>query len=131
MQDKCTEWGLDSARCQDGVCVVKGKSCDQTKVVCDSPTPNCPMGELPQVEDGCFTGECLPLDACDWVPDCSFCGPTQVCNITQGPDCSHQRCVPNIEECQGSPLCRCLGAIFCAPPHESCADVDGNLVCSL
>ena len=111
--------------------MVKGKSCNADKVVCDLPTPECPMGALPQVDDGCYTGDCLPIRACDWVPSCDLCGQQAICNITEGPGCTHHRCVPDLPECDGQPLCDCLGKIFCNPPHESCADEGGALVCSL
>ena len=129
-QDRCSEWGLESAACEAGVCVVKGKSCDQDEVLCDAPQPDCPKGSLPQVDGACFTGKCLPVAACDWVPGCDHCE-GMICNITEGPDCTHHRCIAPIPECEQLPYCDCLGEIFCNPPHESCAEEQGVLVCSL
>ncbi|MEZ4383095.1 MAG: hypothetical protein R3A79_17340 [Nannocystaceae bacterium] len=129
-QDRCSEWGLEAAACEAGVCVVKGKSCNQDKVDCDALQPECPDGQLPQVAGGCYTGACLPLAACDWVPGCEYCG-ANICAITEGPDCVHHRCVAPIPECDGLPYCECLGEIFCNPPHESCSEEQGALICAL
>ena len=134
MQNKCEEWGLSEAVCDQGECAVKAKSCDQTAVECDAPEPNCPEGHLPQVDDGCYTGACLPIEACDWVPDCSFCGgPVPNCKITQGEaeDCAAQVCFADFPECFGAQSCACLGPIFCAPPFTTCTDIGpGVISCS-
>ena len=126
--DKCDEWGLTSATCEAGICVVKGKSCDPTEVSCNSPQPDCDSGTLPQVDDGCYTGKCLPVLACDWVPDCDLCDDL-ICVITEGPGCTHHRCEPGIAECEGEPPCDCLGSIFCNPPHSMCSQLKGALLC--
>ncbi|HGG57861.1 MAG TPA: hypothetical protein ENK31_08715 [Nannocystis exedens] len=127
--NKCEEWGLTAATCEAEICVVKGKSCDETQVFCDAPQPNCEPGTLPQVADNCYTGKCLPVVACDWVPSCEHCGDL-VCVITEGPGCTHHRCAPLIDECDGQPLCDCLGPILCNPPHASCTEEQGAVVCS-
>lgn len=129
-QDRCSEWELSAAACEAGVCVVAGKSCNQDKVLCKVAVPECPAGSLPQVVGDCYTGECLPIEACDWVPECELCKGS-VCAITQGPDCTHRRCVPAIPECDGLPPCACLGEIFCQPPHDQCSEDQGDLVCGL
>lgn len=129
-QDKCSEWGLDAAACEAGVCVVKGKSCNADKVTCEIAVPECGPGTLPQVIGDCYTGECLALEACDWVPDCALCEGS-ICAITEGPGCTHRRCIEPIPECDGQPPCACLGQIFCQPPHDNCSEDQGALVCSI
>lgn len=37
-------------------------------VLCDSLPPACPMGTLPGVRDGCWSGYCIPLAACESPP---------------------------------------------------------------
>ncbi|MCH9688001.1 MAG: hypothetical protein K0V04_41610 [Deltaproteobacteria bacterium] len=129
-QTVCEQLGVDTAVCDDGVCRVQGLSCDQTAVTCNSPTPDCPDGELPQVQDGCFTGSCLPVEHCDWVPDCAACPQDEVCVITQTDDCDQHACTPPIPKCGPQPTCNCLGSVVCAPPFTNCAVADGAIICS-
>jgi hypothetical protein len=67
--NKCEEWagigfGFEEAICVSGMCVVEGQLCDPEEVLCDGPTPDCEDGTTPQVWDGCWTGDCLPDEAC-------------------------------------------------------------------
>lgn len=130
-QTVCEQLGVTEAYCDAGTCRVRGLSCDQTAVLCDAAPPACPAGELPQVSDGCFTGGCLPVASCDWVPDCSHCPMDERCVITQTAGCDQHACIPAIPECpSGPPTCDCLGAIACASPYDQCA-IDGEtIVCS-
>ncbi|MEZ4450267.1 MAG: hypothetical protein R3B09_12390 [Nannocystaceae bacterium] len=129
-QDRCSEWGLTEAACEAGICVVKGKSCNPDKVACDVVPPPCGDGTLPQVVGDCYSGACLSVDACDWVPGCELCK-GKICNITEGPGCTHHRCIEPISECDGIPYCDCLGQIFCQPPHSQCSQDGDALVCGL
>ncbi len=38
-------------------------TCDGT-VVCDVPPPDCPVDTLPGIQNGCYTGFCIPVTAC-------------------------------------------------------------------
>ncbi len=133
-QDKCAEWGLTEAACENNQCVVKGKSCDLNDVSCDAPEPQCEDGELPQVLDNCYTGECLPVEACDRVPDCSYC--EQIgnnCKITNGgfEGCAAYSCFPDFPECFGGQTCGCLSPFMCTAPFTTCADIsEGVIECS-
>ncbi len=132
-QDKCAEWGLTEAACENNQCVVKGKSCDLNEVLCDAPEPECEDGELPQVVDNCYTGECLPIEACDRVPDCSFCEQIGNCKITNGgfDGCAAYSCFPDFPECFGGQTCSCLSPIMCTAPFTTCTDIsDGVIECS-
>lgn len=111
--DKCEEWGISEAACVSGECVAQGLSCNQATVTCDAASPGCDEGFLPQVLDGCFTGDCLPIDACDWVPSCESCADNQACMHETRGGCDYERCVGPIAECQGQGPCACLGPIFC------------------
>lgn len=129
--DVCEQLGLVAATCDAGTCRVRGLSCDQTAVLCDAAPPACPAGELPQVAEQCFTGGCLPVAYCDWVPDCSHCPEDEHCVVTQTEGCEQRSCIPSIDECPaGPPTCDCLGNIACQAPYAACA-IDGeDIVCS-
>lgn len=130
-QTVCDQLGVTEAYCDTGVCRVRGLSCDQTAVLCDAVGPTCPDGELPQVADQCFTGACLPVAYCDWVPDCSVCPANSHCVITQTAGCDQHSCIADFPECPAEPpTCDCLGNVACNPPYGACA-IDGDtIVCS-
>lgn len=111
--NKCEEWGVIEAACQNGQCVPKGLSCNQALVTCDALAPLCDGGTLPRVADGCFTGDCLAIEACDWVPSCDVCSGDQACMHESRGGCDYDLCVGPIAECQGQAPCACLGQIFC------------------
>lgn len=49
------------------VCVPEGRSpgrCTEP-VTCDKAAPSCPSGSTPGVENGCYTGACIPLSFCE------------------------------------------------------------------
>lgn len=49
------------------MCVPEGKSPGQcwSEATCDRLPPNCPSGTTPGLENGCYTGGCIPLDICE------------------------------------------------------------------
>jgi len=124
--DKCEEWGITNAACQSGRCVAVGLSCNQALVTCDAAPPECDAGSLPQVWDGCFTGACLPREACDWAPDCGACGEGELCMHERRGGCDYVRCVEAIVECQGEPAC-CTGESWCGP--AACTSTADGFVC--
>ncbi|MCA9649284.1 MAG: hypothetical protein KC501_05210 [Myxococcales bacterium] len=130
-QNLCERLGVTEAYCDAGSCRVRGLSCDQTAVVCEVEPPECPEGELPQVADHCYTGSCLPVEYCDWVPDCSDCPTDSTCVVTQTPGCDQHSCLAPFPECPpGPPTCDCLGGVACNAPYGACA-IDGDtIVCS-
>ena len=40
------------------------------EILCDAPSPPCPSGTTPGIENGCFTGQCIPLNACETTMNC-------------------------------------------------------------
>ena len=120
--DKCEEWGVSEAACINGECVPSGLSCNQELVVCDALAPQCDDGFLPRVWGGCFTGDCLAIEACDWVPGCDSCAGNQACMHETRGGCEYERCVGPIPECQGQGPCECLGSIFCTGSCTPAAD---------
>lgn len=120
------------ALCVDGICRFPETTCDPSSVVCGAPTPNCPDGTLPEVMGQCWTFKCVPVAACDWVPDCSFCdAETEVCvtKVTQlGPVYD---CEPKPWQCGDGPAdCTCAGAL-CEPPFDTCMEGQaGSLQCT-
>ena len=52
----------DEGGAQDGF--AGGENCDATQVVTDEPVPECEWNELPEVKNGTYTLECVPLNEC-------------------------------------------------------------------
>ena len=49
-------------------------------VFCDSLPPTCPEGTLPGIQNGCWTGTCIPLDECGGPPPaCESLGSEEEC----------------------------------------------------
>jgi hypothetical protein len=124
--DKCEEWGITEAVCHQGYCAAVDLSCNQALVTCKVAPPTCDAGSLPQVWNGCYTGGCLPIEACDWAPDCSVCAEGQLCMHEQRNGCDYVRCVDDMAECLGEGPC-CTGESWCAactptPDGFACGD---------
>ncbi|MCA9704686.1 MAG: hypothetical protein KDK70_02415 [Myxococcales bacterium] len=118
--------------CEDGECGLEERNCADGLVVCDSLTPECPEGTLPEVTPAgdCWTGACIPLDACGQVPSCKFCDEDEACVELQYPLGSAFRCDPLPKACDGTPTCACLPPQTCAAPLDTCADAGGLVQCS-
>jgi hypothetical protein len=62
---------MDPAGCPDlcrGECVPDGPGDCNGIVLCDAAPPPCPTGTHPGVENGCWTGYCIPDDQCENPP---------------------------------------------------------------
>lgn len=117
--------------CEDGECGWEPRNCSPVFVTCDAPTPMCSDGLLPEVtpEGDCWTGACIPVEACETVPDCEYCEDDETCvaNVTQlGPEL---RCVPLPEACMGTPTCECMPPDTCEAPFDLCSDDGGTIDC--
>jgi len=124
----CDAEGVSEAdvACLAGRCVIN-RSCDDRYVLCDVATPNCDAGTLPEVEDGCYTGNCREITQCSWVSSCDVCKAADLACVTfstlGGPT---YQCVATREGCD--PLdCGCMGV--CNSPFICDAGED-TLHCS-
>lgn len=73
----CAQYqGLDRARCSAGRCVL-GFDC-AGPVMCKRLPPVCPLGQVPQVKNGCY-GECVDARQCVTVAACAACRPGDSC----------------------------------------------------
>lgn len=124
--DKCEEWGITQAQCVDGHCAAVGLSCNQAVVTCKVAPPVCDADSLPQVVGDCYTGACLPVEACDWVPDCSTCAQGQLCMHELRGGCDYVRCVDDIDLCQGESPC-CVGENWCGTGQ--CTETADGFAC--
>jgi len=92
------------------VCVPQNPGDCYGPVSCDALPPACPMGTVPGVLDGCWSGYCIPqsqcpLAACGTLTTESACVARMDCMpIYEGTDCT---CYPNGCECQVLTYERC------------------------
>lgn len=129
----CTSAGITTgAECLAGVCSLRNLNCDESTVVCDAPTPICPAGQLPHVTEGCYSGLCVPVEACRTVPSCATCPTGQACVSSQSFFESFS-CVPVDPSCGGTPTCACMGDEACSTPFicsgESATEPRISCVC--
>lgn len=45
-------------------------SCGES-ATCTTALPACPAGQIPELQDGCYTGACRAIDGCDVPPACT------------------------------------------------------------
>ncbi len=131
-QSACDAAGLGNigAECQSGVCQFEEVDCNQLSVVCDGIPPECPDGYLPSVEGGCWTHACVPAEACNYVPDCGWCGDQACVEVTTqlGP---LYACEPIPAPCGGVPTCACMPDVCDTLPFDTCTDDgQGGIGCS-
>jgi hypothetical protein len=133
-QPMCDALGLGGTGvvCLGGECRLEPHDCSGV-VACDSLPPACPEGSLPEVGPGgggCWTGACIPAEACDPVPGCDYCEAGDACveTVTQQGAVYSCRAVP--EGCDGVPTCECMPPDTCQMPFDVCADADGMIQCT-
>lgn len=128
-QSMCASIGIDQAVCRFGVCATEKVQCSGD-VQCDAPTPDCPPGTLPGIQGTCWSGACVPVLACDAVPDCSTCPDGTMCVefVSLKPSVT---CEPIPAACAGPPNCECAGlGVACTNEYTICNDGDqGQVVC--
>jgi hypothetical protein len=119
--------------CEDGECRLEAYDCSGI-VACDSLPPDCAEGTLPEVGNGggggCWTGLCIPVEACDPVPGCEFCDAEDACVETTTQQGTTYSCRPLPEACDGVATCECMPPDTCVAPFDTCADADGLVQCS-
>jgi hypothetical protein len=82
------------------------------ELLCEAVGPDCPDGTTPGIEDGCYTGYCIPLDDCEVAPlTCAEIGAEEQCIARadctayyEGVDCS----------CDAAGACECADWVFVA-----------------
>jgi hypothetical protein len=62
-RDACDTWGLTEVLCSHS-CLVRLVECDPAMVTCADPPPDCGEGEMPSLEERCWSGHCVPQDLC-------------------------------------------------------------------
>jgi hypothetical protein len=128
----CEPYGIDSVYCRAGQCQIGPKTCDPTLVSCDSLPPDCSPGLAAEVDTsaGCWSGACVPADACDAVGDCADCGPNLACISVQGGAPGPQlHCEAPWQGCGNTATCACMGNICGGGPFE-CAETPDGLSCT-
>lgn len=118
--------------CEEGMCGLEARDCSGM-VACDSLPPACPDGTLPEVGPGgnsCWTGACIPVEACDPVPGCEHCGEDEACVETIAQQGVTYSCRALPDECRGTATCECMPPDTCQAPFDACADADGVVQCS-
>lgn len=132
-QTVCASLGISDIGvvCEDMTCQLETRDCSGV-VACDSLPPDCADGTLPEVGPGgggCWTGACIPIEACDPLPSCDYCDETEACvaMITQLGAFYSCRALP--EECMGTATCECMPPDTCEAPFDACTDADGQINC--
>ena len=128
-QSRCDELGITRAVCRLGVCETERLGCDQSKVICDSPTPACPPDHLPETTPTCWTGKCVPAGLCDVITDCATCPPHMMCVQNVGFVPQDVRCEPIPLACDGAPTCGCVAELVCAEPFSACFSDGSDVRC--
>lgn len=118
------------AGCVFGRCIPAVRQCDAAGAQCTDEPPECPIGETPSVENGCW-GACTPLDQCGYLSDCVPCEANDMLCLLQLNQLINTfvyACVDRVGGCAPS-SCECLGDI-CGELSQ-CTDVeDSTVVCS-
>src|SRR5690606_15641589 len=86
------------------------------EATCNEARPNCPAGQVPTLLDGCWTGLCSPVAACDAEPVCGHINDEANCSarsdcaqIVNGINCKK----PDGTACQaGDTNCSCDAYVF-------------------
>ena len=133
----CAGYELEQAEleCRWGVCTFAKLTCNPLGITCKSLPPNCAPGDVPGViEDDngkCWSGLCVPAEACDWVPDCSYCAAPDLVCVLKGQKGAYHVCEPRPLDCgPGDIDCDC-GQQICdaSPPHTVCHDEAVGIQC--
>ncbi len=134
----CTSLGLDDVgvECRLGRCMFVKQTCNPIGVTCNMAPPPCGVGDVPGVEDTnegkCWTGGCVPAEACDWVPDCSYCEADDLVCVTKLQKGLYKVCEAKPLDCGDSENIDCTcGQQVCdaSPPHTVCHDLDEDIGC--
>src|SRR5690606_25148411 len=84
------------------------------EVSCERLPPSCPVGQVPAIDDGCYTGSCIAISACEAAPACEA--------LQHEGDCLRGS---NCEAVYSGESCTCNG-VPC-----SCSDDPGSCICEV
>jgi len=134
---QCEPKGLGSAevQCRFGRCTFVKVTCDPLDVLCKSLPPDCPGTEVPSVDvdAACWTGQCVPAEACDVVPDCTYCDEDELICVTKLLQMgSFTVCEPKPVDCGGvdDVDCGCAAQVCeASPPHTVCEELAEDIAC--
>jgi hypothetical protein len=122
----CQPFGAKAARCTAGQCTTD-VSCDQSKVLCAAPTPQCAKGQVPSVLGACW-GPCIDATQCSRVTTCADCASAGLSCVQYDTQLGPQaHCVKVPAPCSDA-TCACLGPAVCTPPFGLCGDVSKTQV---
>ncbi|MBK8262557.1 MAG: hypothetical protein IPK80_14640 [Nannocystis sp.] len=137
LQPSCDAVGLAKAEavCHWGVCTFQKVLCNPLGITCKALQPDCGPGTVASVHeiDGekCWTGTCVPAEACDWAPDCATCDAAALTCVAKLQKGAYVLCEPTPPAC-GEAVADCgCAEIICesSPPHTVCSDQEGGIAC--
>ncbi|MEZ4449371.1 MAG: hypothetical protein R3B09_07825 [Nannocystaceae bacterium] len=136
-QSACNAAGLGSAKaiCKAGRCTFEKVECNPLGILCKSLPPRCEPGFIPGVKDDgngkCWSGACVPAEACDWAPECSACAAPDLTCVGHLQKGAYVVCEAKPFECGDGPAtCGCAGAICeASPPWTVCHEVAEGIAC--
>lgn len=95
-----------------GVCVPDGPGSCHGEVFCDSLPPECPPDSVPGRRDGCWTGQCVPVNQCEDPPPPAACAQvTDESVCIARPECTALYQGVNCE-CDVDGSCQCSDWVF-------------------
>ncbi len=132
LQSSCSARRITQARCIVGRCVAAFE-CDEAQVRCRRAAPACPPRQLPEIREGCYTGDCVDAAQCRSASHCMSCmNAGMVCAAIDRETGPEAHCVTVPSRCNGDFSCACLGPSVCIAPFDTCTDFSGlmGLHCS-
>ena len=136
--DTCSTYDLKDSKpvCRFGRCTFSKINCNPNGVICKSLPPTCGPGTLPTINANgdCWSGQCAPIEACNWAPDCASCVDKEdplVC-VFKAQKGAYHVCEPKPVDCGDVQDIDCgCGQQICdaSPPHIVCHDNKPDITC--
>lgn len=136
--DTCSTYDLKDSKpvCRFGRCTFSKINCNPNGVICKSLPPTCGPGTLPTINANgdCWSGQCAPIEACNWAPDCASCVDKEdplVC-VFKAQKGAYHVCEPKPVDCGDMQDIDCgCGQQICdaSPPHTVCHDNNPDITC--
>lgn len=138
----CESAGAQGVRCLVGRCELVKRCRAEAAPPCPDPPP-CPAGTLPvagpiagsQCMGIPWTGECSPVERCDWVPDCNACPDGTHCIVlnfgsSMGTGSTRYECRPAPAACASTIDCACASEL-CEFGGQCQDRAEGGIVCNI